>query len=46
MTLSQSSIIEDVIFYNRVGCCGDRIGGADMIFKDAAGVVLYTYTFP
>lgn len=36
MTLPEPSVVEDVIFYNRTGCCGDRIGGADMIFKDDA----------
>jgi len=46
MTFAAPVTIENVEFYNRTSCCKDRIGDAKMIFKDAGGAELYTYTFP
>ena len=45
MVFPNSVDISSVDFYNRTSCCQDRIDGADMIFKNANGIVLYTYTF-
>lgn len=46
MTFPLAVRIQNVVFYNRTSCCQDRIGGAQMIFKDVDDEVLYTYTFP
>lgn len=45
MTFDNLVNIVSVEFYNRAGCCGNRIGEAQMIFKDEAGTVVYTYDF-
>lgn len=45
MTFNDPIVITDAVFYNRIGCCSNRIGNAQMIFKDVLGTVLYTYTF-
>ncbi|MCA1806750.1 MAG: hypothetical protein LC687_02640, partial [Actinobacteria bacterium] len=42
MTLASPEEVGRVLFYNRTSCCDERIGGADMVFKDSSGDVLYT----
>jgi len=46
MTFANPVSIENAEFFNRTGCCKDRIAGAHMVFKDSSGVTIYTYTFP
>lgn len=48
MAFSNNVNISSAIFYNRANstCCINRIAGAQMIFKDVVGNVLYTFTFP
>lgn len=45
MTFNDVVNVTDVEFYNRISCCTNRIGGAQMIFKDETGVIMYTYNF-
>ena len=46
MTFDSPTNIKNAEFYNRTSCCEDRIGGAEMHFKDANGTIIYTFTFP
>jgi hypothetical protein len=46
MTFVSPEEIGGALFYNRTGCCNERIGGATLVFKDSSGDVLHTYTFP
>ncbi len=46
MTFDQVMDVEQASFYNRTGCCRDRISGAQMIFRDSLGTELFAFTFP
>ena len=46
MTFASPVTVNNAVFHNRTSCCGDRVGEAQMTFKDNGGATLYTYTFP
>ncbi len=45
MTFDSLVSIQNAEFFNRTGCCQNRIWDAQMIFKDSSWATIYTYTF-